>query len=145
MTTLPLPPSSFLLLLLLLTCLENYYCDGIFPLRMPEIRPSRNETYLCTGVEIGSAGRFWLTGFTPVGRPGSLHHIIVAGCSRKPPSTKHNVWNCGAGGNPVLEPGYDSFVVTLYTIHHHTVYIRLARNPSKRFFSPNLDIFSFQM
>ena len=92
---------------------------------MPEIRPSRNETYLCTGVEIGSAGRFWLTGFTPVGRPGSLHHIIVAGCSQKPPSTKHNVWNCGAGGNPVLEPGYDSFVVTLYIIQYSNIQTKL--------------------
>ena len=77
---------------------------------MPEIRPTRNETYLCTGVEIGPDRTYWLTGFKPVGRPGSLHHIIVAACSEKPPATTHNVWNCGAGGNPVLQPGYDSFV-----------------------------------
>ena len=81
---------------------------------MPEIRPSRNETYLCTGVEIGGGGSYWLIGFTPVAPPGSLHHIIVAGCSEKPPRTEHNVWNCGVGGNPVLEPGFESFVVTFY-------------------------------
>ena len=31
--------------------------DGLFPLRMPEINPTKNEAYLCTGVEIGSSGR----------------------------------------------------------------------------------------
>ena len=92
-------------------------CKGIFPLRLPEIRPTRNETYLCTGVEVGRAGRFWLTGFSPVSVPGSLHHLIVAGCSERPPRTKHNVWNCGTAGNPVLEPSFDSFVVR--STHYH--------------------------
>ena len=56
--------------------------------------------------------RYWLTGFTPVYKPGSIHHIIVAGCNKRPPRTKHNVWNCGVNGNPVLEPTYPSFVVS---------------------------------
>ena len=33
-------------------------CDGFFPLRMPKIKPTRNEAYLCTGVEIGSDQRY---------------------------------------------------------------------------------------
>ena len=33
-------------------------CDGIFPLRMPKIKPTKNEAYLCTGVEIGSDQRY---------------------------------------------------------------------------------------
>ena len=36
--------------------------------------------------------------------------MIVAGCNKRPPKTKRNVWNCGNKGNPVLEPGYPSFV-----------------------------------
>ena len=36
--------------------------------------------------------------------------MIVAGCNKRPPKTKNNVWNCGNKGNPVLEPGYPSFV-----------------------------------
>ena len=27
--------------------------EGEFPLRMPNIRPTKNEAYLCTGVKIG--------------------------------------------------------------------------------------------
>ena len=45
---------------------------------------------------------------------GSVHHMIVAGCHEPPPKTKHNVWNCGSNGNPVLEPNYPSFVVLHY-------------------------------
>ena len=51
--------TMFSLVLFLLTCIvdDRHLCDGIFPLRMPEVRPTRNETYLCTGVEIGRTGR----------------------------------------------------------------------------------------
>ena len=55
--------------------------------------------------------RFWITGFNPKMVPGTVHHMAVAGCSERPPRTDHNVWNCGANGNPVLEPQYPSFVV----------------------------------
>ena len=59
--------------------------------------------------------------------PGSLHHLIVAGCNKKPPRTKHNVWNCGTAGNPVLEPSFDSFVVTFtYIDFRPRVFFRLA-------------------
>ena len=63
------------------------------------------------------SSRYWLTGFTPVHKPGSIHHIIVAGCNKRPPKTKHNVWNCGVNGNPVLEPTYPSFVVGKNNFH----------------------------
>ena len=32
--------------------------DEMFPLRMPGIKPTMNEAYLCTGVEIGPDRRF---------------------------------------------------------------------------------------
>lgn len=35
--------------------------DEIFPLRMPGIKPTKNEAYLCTGVEIGPDRRLTLT------------------------------------------------------------------------------------
>ena len=35
--------------------------------------------------------------------------------SKKVLRTKHNVWNCGSNGNPILEPGYPSFVVRSLT------------------------------
>ena len=57
--------------------------------------------------------RFWITGFNPKMIPGTVHHMAVAGCSERPPATDHNVWNCGANGNPVLEPQYPSFVVSV--------------------------------
>ena len=94
---------------------------------MPQVNPTRNEVYLCTGVSISSPNRynnwkiknngvtllirFWITGFHPQLVPGTVHHMAVAGCSMKPPNTNQNVWNCGANGNPVLEPQYPSFVV----------------------------------
>ena len=34
--------------------------SGVFPLRMPNLNPTKNEAYLCTGVEIGSERRFSL-------------------------------------------------------------------------------------
>ena len=66
-----------------------------------------------------TAPRFWITGFTPVSVPGTVHHMAVAGCSSRPPSSPNNVWNCGANGNPVLEPQYPSFVVTQTTFLTH--------------------------
>ena len=47
MCTLLLP----LLLVSVLPC--SISMDGMFPLRMPSISPTRSEVYLCTGVEIG--------------------------------------------------------------------------------------------
>ena len=32
---------------------------GVFPLRMPNIRPTTNEAYLCTGVKIGPERRYF--------------------------------------------------------------------------------------
>ena len=86
-----------------------FSADGAFPLRMPQVNPTKNEVYLCTGVTL--LIRFWITGFHPQLVPGTVHHMAVAGCSMKPPNTNQNVWNCGANGNPVLEPQYPSFVV----------------------------------
>ena len=40
-----------LLLVSVLPCSTT--TDGVFPLRMPGVSPTRGEVYLCTGVEIG--------------------------------------------------------------------------------------------
>ncbi|XP_023320564.1 peptidylglycine alpha-hydroxylating monooxygenase isoform X2 [Eurytemora carolleeae] len=101
-----------LLLPVFLSFLRTIIGGGVFPLRMPEVRPTRNEVYLCSAVEIGTKGRYWVRGFKPVVIPGTMHHMAVVGCSRYPPVTPANVWNCGSNGNPVLEPGFPALNTT---------------------------------
>ena len=36
---------------------------------------------------------------------GTVHHLAVVGCASRL-ETPRNLWNCGANGNPALEPGY---------------------------------------
>ena len=47
-------------LVLLVSCSQLILVlgDELFPLRMPGIRPTRSEAYLCTGVTIGPDTRF---------------------------------------------------------------------------------------
>ena len=49
--------NCFTILVVGLSVFPILNCDGVFPLRMPKINPTRNEAYLCTGVEIGSDQR----------------------------------------------------------------------------------------
>ena len=119
--------------------------DEMFPLRMPGIKPTKNEAYLCTGVEIGPDRRlssnveknYLKRSFLDSGWPGfllcrfqedynrpkspkwslvashlpryassdwsiigwswwcrisgSVHHIIVAGCQKKPPRWRESL------------------------------------------------------
>ena len=36
---------------------------------------------------------------------GTVHHLAVVGCASRL-ETPRNLWNCGANGQPALEPGY---------------------------------------
>ena len=63
---------------------------------------------------------YWLTGFQPVTSPGSVHHLLVAACSQPPPAPPHNVWNCGSGGKPELQPGYPA-LNTVRTLSTHSI------------------------
>ena len=109
-------------LLPLLLLLPRCSPEQVFPLRMPEARPTVSEVYLCTGAEVGSSASYWLTGFSPSSIPGTVHHMAVVGCGAGAAATPANLWNCGAGGAPRLQPGLpaappcpkDSYTTTLY-------------------------------
>ena len=70
--------------------------DHVFPLRMPEVRPTRSEVYLCTGVEVGPGTSYWVTGFSPSLVEDTVHHMAVVGCSRS---------GGERGSNPAQEGG----------------------------------------
>ena len=61
-----------------------------------------------------------MTGFQPVVSLGSVHHLLVATCSHPPPAPPHNVWNCGSGGKPELQPGYPT-LNTVHTLSTHSI------------------------
>ena len=107
------------LLLLLPTCSP----EQVFPLRMPEVRPTVSEVYLCTAAEVGSTSSYWLTGFSPSSTPGTVHHMAVVGCGAEAAATPANLWNCGSGGAPRLQPGLPAAPPCPRGAHTTTLYL----------------------
>lgn len=80
--------------------------SNTYPIRMPGVNITQDEVYLCTGVEVGAENRYWVSGFSPLVTPGTVHHMGVTFCSERPVVAQSSLaWNCGEGDNPVMEPG----------------------------------------
>ncbi|PBC30000.1 Peptidylglycine alpha-hydroxylating monooxygenase [Apis cerana cerana] len=77
--------------------INAYYvrCNSVnkYALLMPNVRPNREELYLCTPVKVDPSKNYYLTGFEPNATMATAHHILLYGC-RKPGSSKP-VWDCG--------------------------------------------------
>jgi peptidylglycine monooxygenase len=63
------------------------------PLRMPGVKVSKAETYLCHKVKLDSTEPHYLVGYNPHGDMKTAHHIIIYGCQQ--PGSDEDVWNCG--------------------------------------------------
>jgi peptidylglycine monooxygenase len=71
--------------------------DGVsgkefFPLLMPKVHPTKEESYLCTPIEIKDE-EYYITGFRPKALQHTAHHMLVYGCEE--PGTQEELWNCG--------------------------------------------------
>jgi len=71
--------------------------DGVsgkdfFPLLMPKVNPTQEESYLCTPIEIKDE-EYYITGFRPKAKKHTAHHMLVYGCEE--PGTQEELWNCG--------------------------------------------------
>ncbi|XP_012147443.1 peptidylglycine-alpha-hydroxylating monooxygenase [Megachile rotundata] len=75
-----------------LTIVQCYNVNK-YALLMPNVRPNKEELYLCTPVKVDPSQNYYLIGFEPNATQESAHHIILYGC-RKPGSSK-SIWNCG--------------------------------------------------
>ncbi|XP_076302557.1 peptidylglycine alpha-hydroxylating monooxygenase-like [Lasioglossum baleicum] len=64
-----------------------------YALLMPNVRPHREELYLCTPVKVDPTRNYYLIGFEPNATMASAHHIILYGCGK--PGSSKPVWDCG--------------------------------------------------
>ncbi|CAK9830409.1 Peptidylglycine alpha-hydroxylating monooxygenase [Anthophora retusa] len=74
-------------------------CNGVnkYALLMPNVKPNRDELYLCTPVKVDPARNYYLIGFEPNATMTSTHHILLYGCGK--PGSSKPVWNCGEMGH----------------------------------------------
>ena len=96
--------------------------EACLPIPNGNVEAGLYKVYLCTGVEVGAEKSYWVTGFSPsmvkiTEKPsfpsspnihqveGTVHHMAVVGCGVRM-ETPRNLWNCGANGEPALQPGY---------------------------------------
>ncbi|KAL0278431.1 UNVERIFIED_CONTAM: hypothetical protein PYX00_000255 [Menopon gallinae] len=73
--------------------LYDCYKENIFPLLMPNVKPSRPELYLCTPIRVNSEQSYFITSFEPNATMETAHHMIIYGC--RTPGSRKAVWNCG--------------------------------------------------
>ncbi|KAM7285311.1 peptidylglycine alpha-hydroxylating monooxygenase-like [Ixodes scapularis] len=68
-----------------------------FPLLMPHVRPTENETYLCTAFRVASRMHKYVVAFKPNATMHLVHHMLVYGC-RTPGYREWDsprvVWDC---------------------------------------------------
>jgi peptidylglycine monooxygenase len=82
--------------------------DGVdgkdfFPMLMPKVHPTEEESYLCTPIEIKDK-EYYITGFRPKAHQHTAHHMLIYACEE--PGTQEELWNCGEmmnKGNDGLE------------------------------------------
>ena len=72
--------------------------------RMPGVRPTRPDTYLCAGVKLGDAPTR-VVGYDPLAHWDTTHHMLLYSCGK--PGSDAPVWNCGGmgGGSGSNSPG----------------------------------------
>lgn len=69
-----------------------------FPLLMPHVRPTQNETYLCTAFHITPNKHKYVVGFEPNATMHVAHHILIYGCEvpgYQEQDSPRAVWDCG--------------------------------------------------
>ncbi|CAL7934678.1 unnamed protein product [Xylocopa violacea] len=74
-------------------------CNSVhkYALLMPNVRPNREELYLCTPVKMDTSQSYYLTGFEPNATMASAHHILLYGCEK--PGSSKPIWDCGEMGH----------------------------------------------
>ncbi|XP_055377670.1 peptidylglycine alpha-hydroxylating monooxygenase [Condylostylus longicornis] len=72
---------------------ENNYSIGKFPFLMPNVQPTKPETYLCTPVKIDPTKSYYITAYEPNATMDTAHHMLIYGCQE--PGSENPVWNCG--------------------------------------------------
>ena len=68
-----------------------------YALLMPNVRPYREELYLCTPVKVDPSQNYYLIGFEPNATMDIAHHILLYGCGK--PGSSKPVWDCGEMGH----------------------------------------------
>ncbi|XP_043249103.1 peptidylglycine alpha-hydroxylating monooxygenase [Colletes gigas] len=82
---------SYILLAILCEFTECYSVKK-YSLLMPNVRPNREEMYLCTPVKVDPSQNYYIVGFEPNATMATAHHILLYGCGK--PGSSKDVWDC---------------------------------------------------
>ena len=66
----------------------------LFPLLMPKVNPSHEESYICTPIKVSEDETYYIKGFQPNATGHTAHHMLIYGCD-EPGSNEEPIWNCG--------------------------------------------------
>ncbi|XP_053978194.1 peptidylglycine alpha-hydroxylating monooxygenase [Hylaeus volcanicus] len=87
---------SYIVLVSLFKCTKCHSVEK-YSLLMPNVRPNREELYLCTSVKVDPSQNYYVIGFEPNATMDVAHHILLYGCGK--PGMSKTVWNCGEMGH----------------------------------------------
>jgi len=77
-----------------------------FPLLMPNVQPTKKDTYFCTAFKLPHDEHNYIVEFTPKASKNTAHHILVYGCET-PGHYKRDVprgvWDCGEMAETVTD------------------------------------------
>ncbi|KZC09096.1 Peptidylglycine alpha-hydroxylating monooxygenase [Dufourea novaeangliae] len=78
-------------------------CNSVekYALLMPNVRPNREELYLCTPVKVDPSQSYYVIGFEPNATMATAHHILLYGCGK--PGNSKPIWDCGEMGHRMNE------------------------------------------
>ncbi|XP_031845532.1 peptidylglycine-alpha-hydroxylating monooxygenase [Nomia melanderi] len=85
----------FIIYVLFAILFEFTECTTVkkYALLMPNVRPNKEELYLCTPVKVDPAQSYYVIGFEPNATMATAHHILLYGCGN--PGSSKSVWDCG--------------------------------------------------
>ena len=83
-----------LLALLLTVSIQLSVCLLNETVRLPGLRPSYPNQYVCTSKKLDPETSYYIRGFSPADENGAAHHILLYGCTT-PGLLSHEVWLCG--------------------------------------------------
>ena len=66
----------------------------LFPLLMPKVQPTQEESYICTPIKVSEDETYYIKGFQPNATGHTAHHMLIYGCDA-PGSSDEAMWNCG--------------------------------------------------
>merc|ERR1711997_319767 len=64
-----------------------------FPLMMPMVKPTAEESYICTPIRLSDTQTFYVNRFTPNASAHTAHHMLIYGCDE--PGSTDMAGNCG--------------------------------------------------